>query len=74
MDMMRHMKTDAALTAQQHTIGDLIRAYEPRWRIEGGRTGEGFVAWRRGTRRAGAIEASTVDELAEQLTVAEAAT
>jgi hypothetical protein len=59
--------------ARPARIGDLLRIYEPPWVINGRRGGYGYVAWRRGTRGTGAIEADTAAGLAEQLAAAEAA-
>lgn len=62
--------TEAARPAR---IGDLCKAYEPRWVINGRRGGFGYVAWRRGTRGAAAIQADTTAELGEQLAAADGA-
>jgi hypothetical protein len=63
-----------AVSGTQCRIGDVCRDYDQRWRIEGGRTGFGFRAWRRGARPARAeVTADTAAELAEQLAAAEAA-
>lgn len=61
------------VAARPARIGDLIRTYEPRWVINGRRGGFGYIAWRRGTRGAAAIEADTATGLSEQLGTADGA-